>query len=88
MTPTAYIGLVGTQVTLFSNPADGKGVKDSVVSCAACGRRYQVNFAACIALGWPKCYCNDRTMTLIHTDADIDAAVANIIRVSRSLRRA
>lgn len=76
------------QVALFSNPADGKGEPDSVVSCASCGRRVNVNFAACLAFGWPVCYCNDRTMTLIHTDADIDEAVGRVIRTSTEADRA
>lgn len=73
--------------TVWSTPALGKGEPDSVVRCVGCHRELDVNFAACIAVGWPKCWCNGLTMTLISSDADIDVEMGKVIRASREADR-
>jgi phage FluMu protein Com len=47
---------------------------ESTVRCSKCGRTEEVNFAACLRAGWPKCH--GYTMTLTETTADVGAATA------------
>lgn len=74
-------------MTIFSNPADGKGTPNTTVRCVDCGREQRVNFGVCLAVGWPKCWCNGHTMRLEHTDADITADTGRVIRQSMEADR-
>lgn len=49
--------------------------------CSQCGREERVNFAHCLRFGWPSCH--GYTMTLQKTDADIDAAVGEVIALGK-----
>jgi hypothetical protein len=51
--------------------------EDSYIKCSVCGRESKTNFAGSMATGWPTC-CG-YTMTLVRTDADIDAAMAKVV---------
>jgi len=54
------------------------GQTDTLVRCHKCDKERRVNFAACLRSGWPTCH--GYTMTLDHTQADIAAAVAGLVR--------
>lgn len=51
------------------------GQSDSYLRCSVCGRESTTNFSSSLRHGWEKC-CG-YTMTLVRTDADIDAAVGD-----------
>lgn len=49
-------------------------IADSAVICDECGRVELVAFANHLRFGWPECH--EKTMRLLETNADIDAAVS------------
>lgn len=59
---------------------------DSYVKCDKCSASKQVDFTACLRSGWPKC-CG-KTMRLINTQADIDAAVSKAMSPIKGFFRA
>lgn len=50
---------------------------DSYLRCSRCGRESITSFASSLRDGWERC-CG-LTMTLVRTDADIDAAVHQVV---------
>jgi predicted nucleic acid-binding Zn-ribbon protein len=48
---------------------------DTLVRCEKCGHQHWVNFSDCLRTGWPK-HCG-ATMYLVHSEADIGAAVGD-----------
>lgn len=53
------------------------------VRCLTCHRVLNVDFADCLAHGWPKCH--GQTMRLLDSppDVEIDAAVGGIVRAAK-----
>lgn len=60
---------------------------DSYVKCDICGKTKEVAFSVCLRKGWPTC-CEGKTMRLLRTEADIDAAVGKAVSPVRGFFRA
>lgn len=58
-------------------------MSDSLVRCRDCGREEYIRLQMALRNGWPKCYCREprygMTMHLEHTDADVDAAIRDLM---------
>jgi hypothetical protein len=55
---------------------------DSYLRCTVCGRTSTTDFASSLRTGWERC-CG-YTMRLERTDADIDAAVGQVLAPARA----
>lgn len=58
---------------------------DTIVHCPTCNRRKHVSFATCLRGGWPSCCA--RTMWLLRTTADLEAATRQAIGLGISRLR-
>ena len=50
---------------------------DTLVRCSRCQREEHVDFARCLASGWPKCH--GYTMTMVSTTADVGVATTGVL---------